>query len=57
MGPASLMFLYFIYIFWLQLYQYKSVRVDFPQQFHVNGQSTPVQDAVFLTIRAEHVPP
>lgn len=40
-----------------KVYQYSRVRVDFPQQIHVNGRPTSVQDAVFSTIRAEHIPP
>eukprot|EP00250_Pteridium_aquilinum_P003414 c13723_g1_i1 orf=132-1394(+) len=40
-----------------KVYHFSSVRVDFPQQIHVNWKPTSAQDAVFSTIRAEHVPP
>ncbi|KAH7302738.1 hypothetical protein KP509_23G085400 [Ceratopteris richardii] len=40
-----------------KVYRFSSVRVDFPQQIHVNLKPTTPQDAVFSTIHAEHVPP
>lgn len=38
-------------------FRFSSIRVDFPQQIHVNGKPTSAQDAAFSTIRADHVPP
>ncbi|MCO5591747.1 hypothetical protein L7F22_045739 [Adiantum nelumboides] len=45
-------------VFWHnKVYKFSSVRVDFPQQIHVNFKPTSSQDAIFSTIHAEHVPP
>ncbi|KAI5062813.1 hypothetical protein GOP47_0021360 [Adiantum capillus-veneris] len=45
-------------VFWdNKVYKFSSVRVDFPQQIHVNCKPTSSQNAVFSTIQADHVPP